>query len=61
MKTNFSVRIALFLLTAGLSISVSALAQVPRIDLVTPASGHIGATVTISGANFSPNPSDNIV
>ncbi|HUR46717.1 MAG TPA: FG-GAP-like repeat-containing protein, partial [Candidatus Saccharimonadales bacterium] len=38
-----------------------ALAQTPVIDSFSPTSGYIGASVTISGSNFSPTPADNIV
>ncbi|HEY2952445.1 MAG TPA: IPT/TIG domain-containing protein [Verrucomicrobiae bacterium] len=49
------------LLFSTITASFSALAQVPRIDSVNPNAGHIGTPVTISGANFSSTPADNIV
>jgi hypothetical protein len=42
-------------------VSFTALAQAPRIVSFTPASGYIGAPVTITGANFNPNPALNVV
>ena len=35
--------------------------QPVTIDSFTPATGSVGATVTIIGANFSPTPANNIV
>src|SRR4029079_15729534 len=41
--------------------AVEAAAQAPVIDSFSPSSGYIGASVRISGSNFSPTPGDNIV
>jgi hypothetical protein len=37
------------------------MAQVPTITLVSPASGPVGTTVTVTGTNFSATPANNIV
>ncbi len=42
-------------------ISTAVPANVPVINSFSPTSGTVGATVTISGANFGPTPSANIV
>jgi len=56
-----SPRSVSLLLSAIILSAVGAAGQAPVIDTFTPTSGHIGTSVTLSGANFSPTPSDNIV
>ena len=60
LRSSFPNAIVLLLLFT-ITASFSALGQVPRIDSVSPNSAPIGTPITISGANFSPTPADNIV
>src|SRR5688572_15746644 len=55
MRLNFKVA-SIFLLVWNFAAG-----QVPTIQSFSPAAGLIGATVTITGTNFSSTPSDNIV
>lgn len=55
-----SLRKGLFFSCLLVCISLNCLAQ-PVINAFSPASGAVGTTVTITGANFSATPSDNIV
>ena len=52
---NMINRIILYFISASLTIAQ------PSIDLIQPAFGGIGSTVTISGNNFSPNSIENTV
>src|SRR5258706_1636856 len=56
-----SPRSVSLLLSAIILSAVGAAGQAPVIDTFTPTSGHIGTSVILSGANFSPTPSDNMV
>src|SRR5689334_2413892 len=61
---NFTITLAMknfMLLTAMAGICHVAFAQVPIISSFTPASGPIGALVTINGANFSATAANNTV
>ncbi|MBX2956975.1 MAG: VCBS repeat-containing protein [Cyclobacteriaceae bacterium] len=51
----------IFSLSFIISLHLSGYAQAPSITSFSPASGPIGATVTITGTSFSTNPSNNIV
>lgn len=53
-------RLLFYLISILSFFSIQALAQ-PSISSFTPVSGPIGTAVTITGANFSANPADNIV
>ena len=49
------------LLLTSLFFSLSSKGQVPTISSVSPDSGHVGSTVTITGTNFASSYNDNIV
>jgi hypothetical protein len=50
-----------FLLIAFFTLMQTAFAQVPVVSSFSPASGPVGSAVTITGANFSGVPAENIV
>jgi hypothetical protein len=61
MRVRLRVRLRVGVMCILPAISVIALAQVPVINSVTPASGKVGSVVTINGNNFSAVPGQNTV
>jgi len=55
--TKYCIASLLFLFASVQTV----FAQVPTITSISPRSGAIGSTVTITGTNFSATPSNNIV
>jgi formaldehyde-activating enzyme involved in methanogenesis len=50
-----------YFLLAAILVSLSAHGQTPVITSISPASGKVGSTVIINGANFGATPAGNIV
>jgi 6-phosphogluconolactonase (cycloisomerase 2 family) len=59
-KLSYTKKYFVFLLGIKIVLSTQVFAQ-PIITSFSPASGAVGTTVTITGANFDPNPANNIV